>query len=216
MTSVDVVVIGGGHAGCEAAAASPRIGARTLVLTHKRATIGATSCNPAGAQYRLTLRADNADFRLTPKSARIGVVGAARSRSFAAKQAALAEAVRLLSARRLSPGAAQRRGLAVKLDGVARSALELLRLPGVDLARLGSIWPELSDARRDVASSWRSRRATPATRPIRRPPSLRSARIALWSCPATSTPSRAPARRGAPGSARCGQRLSALRRGCRA
>src|SRR5688500_920109 len=46
-SSFDVIVIGGGHAGCEAAAAAARMGARTALLTHKFATIGAMSCNPA-------------------------------------------------------------------------------------------------------------------------------------------------------------------------
>ena len=47
MTKYDVIVIGGGHAGCEAAAASSRVGAKTLLITNKASTIGAMSCNPA-------------------------------------------------------------------------------------------------------------------------------------------------------------------------
>ena len=46
-SSYDVIVVGGGHAGCEAAAAAARVGAKTLLLTHRADTLGQMSCNPA-------------------------------------------------------------------------------------------------------------------------------------------------------------------------
>jgi tRNA uridine 5-carboxymethylaminomethyl modification enzyme len=102
------------------------------------------------AEYRLTLRADNADLRLTPKGVAVGAVGPARNRCFALKQAALKQAIRDLSERRLSPSAALRHGLDVKRDGVVRSGLELLRLPGVDMSHLSAVWPELGEFRKDI------------------------------------------------------------------
>src|SRR6185437_617107 len=95
------------------------------------------------AEYRLSLRADNADRRLTPVGIRHGVVGAERARAFAAKAEAIEMARRRLAELRLSPTALGRHGLTVNADGVARSASELLAYPGVDIARLATIWPEL-------------------------------------------------------------------------
>jgi tRNA uridine 5-carboxymethylaminomethyl modification enzyme len=103
------------------------------------------------AEYRLTLRADNADQRLTPIGLRAGAVGSARARAFAAKSAAL-EAGRLLAAGlRLGPSALSRHGVAVNQDGVARSAAELLAHPGIDVAGLALIWPALGQLAPDIA-----------------------------------------------------------------
>jgi tRNA uridine 5-carboxymethylaminomethyl modification enzyme len=103
------------------------------------------------AEYRLVLRADNADQRLTSAGIAIGVVGAERARIFAAKAAALAAARRLLAELAMTPPALARHGLSVNADGIARSAAELLAHPGIDLARLAAIWPELAAVPPEIA-----------------------------------------------------------------
>ncbi len=96
------------------------------------------------AEYRLTLRADNADQRLTPLGVRIGCVGAARATAFAAKQKQLADGEALLRRLALTPDHAAKHGLAINRDGRKRSAFELLSYPDVSLARLAAIWPEIA------------------------------------------------------------------------
>ncbi|HEX7532584.1 MAG TPA: tRNA uridine-5-carboxymethylaminomethyl(34) synthesis enzyme MnmG [Methyloceanibacter sp.] len=95
------------------------------------------------AEYRLTLRADNADQRLTPLGTSIGCVGAERGVAFAAKAKRLAEAEALLRSLALTPDQAATHGLTINRDGRKRSAYELLGYPDIDLARLEPIWPAL-------------------------------------------------------------------------
>lgn len=95
------------------------------------------------AEYRLSLRADNADLRLTARGAQVGCVGSTRQSAFAAKAAALAEGRKLLDRLAASPNALAKQGIAVTQDGQIRSAFALLSFPEVTLGRLTAIWPEI-------------------------------------------------------------------------
>jgi tRNA uridine 5-carboxymethylaminomethyl modification enzyme len=96
------------------------------------------------AEYRLTLRADNADQRLTDRGITLGCVGQARSMRHGAKMTALNAGKTLTKSLTITPNEAARYGLALNRDGVRRSAFELLAYPEVGWAEVGSIWPELS------------------------------------------------------------------------
>jgi tRNA uridine 5-carboxymethylaminomethyl modification enzyme len=97
------------------------------------------------AEYRLTLRADNADQRLTQKGIEIGCVGSERQDSFARKIEALGAARLLLGTLKASPNKLASYGLKINADGVVRTALELISYPDINLVSLAAVWPELAN-----------------------------------------------------------------------
>jgi tRNA uridine 5-carboxymethylaminomethyl modification enzyme len=101
------------------------------------------------AEFRLHLRADNADQRLTPLGEALGVIGPERRAHFSAKAAKLREARERLDQLVVTPAEAARAGLDINQDGRRRTAFELLAYPGIDGAKLALLWPEL----RSVAPS---------------------------------------------------------------
>src|SRR6202163_4465631 len=103
------------------------------------------------AEYRLTLRADNADQRLTDKGIALGCIGSARGRRHAEKMAALDAAKSLAKSVTLTPNEAARHGLALNKDGHRRSAFELLAYPEIGWAKIRGIWAELSAIEHSIA-----------------------------------------------------------------
>jgi tRNA uridine 5-carboxymethylaminomethyl modification enzyme len=101
------------------------------------------------AEYRLHLRADNADQRLAGIA--LGCVSQHRAQMFHVKHQALEAARQCLATLRLSPTQAARYGLEVNQDGIVRNGLELLRYPSIDWQTLAQIWPELNAVDSQVA-----------------------------------------------------------------
>lgn len=97
------------------------------------------------AEFRLHLRSDNADQRLTRLGMDRGLVGLMRAEKFAARSAALRSGREKLDDLRISPNKARLSGIVVNADGVLRSAFELLSYPNVKLQDLMVLWPELAE-----------------------------------------------------------------------
>ncbi|MBL8645234.1 MAG: tRNA uridine-5-carboxymethylaminomethyl(34) synthesis enzyme MnmG [Rhodospirillaceae bacterium] len=102
------------------------------------------------AEYRLLLRADNADLRLTERGIQAGSVGAERRRHFAEKRAALEQTRTALTGQTYTPPQLKALGIAVNMDGNRRSLMDLLSMPEQNWTSICRLVPELADTRPDV------------------------------------------------------------------
>lgn len=102
------------------------------------------------AEFRLSLRADNADQRLTSIGIKCGLVGEKRQNIFRKKIDALDRAKKLLSSYSITPTQAKKAGISIKQDGIRRSATELLSFKDVGFNKLEHIWPDFPDFGQEV------------------------------------------------------------------
>jgi tRNA uridine 5-carboxymethylaminomethyl modification enzyme len=103
------------------------------------------------AEYRLSLRADNADQRLTAKGMAVGCVGPERAAAFSAKADALEAGRGLAGSLSITPNEAERHGLSLNKDGQRRTAMDLLSYPNIAMADVARIWPQLGAIAPDIA-----------------------------------------------------------------
>jgi tRNA uridine 5-carboxymethylaminomethyl modification enzyme len=150
-------IIAGANAGLSAKGEAPLILSRTEsyagVMIDDLVTRGVSEpyrMFTSRAEFRLHLRADNADQRLTAVGIRAGLVGEERRTVFEARRTALERGRELLESLIATPSEARRAGIAVNADGQQRSAFRLLSYPGVETEALRNLWPALGEVPADI------------------------------------------------------------------
>lgn len=102
------------------------------------------------SEYRLSLRPDNADLRLTPRGLEIGCIGQVRRNAFGAKQKMLADALEIVSRETMTPNEAAKHGIQINRDGQRRTVLELLANPDISYDQLAQIYPIMKTWHADI------------------------------------------------------------------
>jgi tRNA uridine 5-carboxymethylaminomethyl modification enzyme len=150
-------LIAGLNAGLQATGKEPfildRSDAYIGVMIDDLITLGTTEpyrMFTSRAEYRLTLRADNADLRLTPKIIDAGYISDERRASFLAKTEQLTKAKELMQNLTISPKQLAKHDIKISQDGVKRSAMELLGFPNITFNSLTLIWPELEGVKSNI------------------------------------------------------------------
>jgi tRNA uridine 5-carboxymethylaminomethyl modification enzyme len=150
-------IVAGLNAGLSAGGSEPfiidRSDAYIGVMIDDLITLGTTEpyrMFTSRSEYRLSLRPDNADLRLTPKAIKIGCVSANRAKAFLDKKLTLHVSRETLERINTTPNEIRKHGIDIGMDGVRRSAFELLKFPHINFADLLRIWPEIGTLPGDI------------------------------------------------------------------